>query len=304
MAVRMRKNKRPGRGGRIALAVFAALLALLLATIGLAALNANALRVRRARVSLPDLPPSFEGKTLLYASDIDLCGLNTPRKSAALFQRLQALAPDILVLGGDYASDSLFDVLNRSENGAATAEKCARARTDFFHYISGFSAPLGKYAIAAPEDGDPQALSALLSECDFTPLIDSRAAVTLGGDTLWLCGVCGDAAPGDVTALRRGDCAVAVAWGPAAFPAILTGEAGDGGPWADLLLAGHTHGGQIRLFGRGVLPQTQIERRYAMGWHAENGVPVLLTSGVGCEGANLRLGTRPEVWLITLTAGE
>ena len=32
----------------------------------------------------------------------------------------------------------------------------------------------------------------------------------------------------------------------------------------------------------------------------ENALPILTTEGVGCEGLNLRLGTAPEVWLITL----
>ena len=302
MARGLKGNRKPGRGYKVALGILAGLLLLLGAALGIAALNANTVHVRRATVAVPDLPAAFEGRTILYASDFDLCGLNTAEKSAALLNDLQALAPDMLVLGGDYASESVFDALNRGDFDGDGAAKRLRARTDFFHYISGFSAPLGRFAVAAPEDGDRAELAALMEACGFTPLIDARADVRLNGEALTLVGLCGDGA--DLTPLiggiRRGDCAVAVAWSPNAFPAVVTGEAADGGPWADLLLTGHTHGGQVRLFGRSMLPLERLEAQVDSGWSVQNGLPVLVTSGVGCEGANLRLGTQAEVWLITL----
>ena len=64
------------------------------------------------------------------------------------------------------------------------------------------------------------------------------------------------------------------------------------------------HGGQIRLFGVNLLSLNGVERNYLKGWNLENEIPILTTTGVGCEGVNIRLGSRPEVWLITLRAGE
>ena len=43
-----------------------------------------------------------------------------------------------------------------------------------------------------------------------------------------------------------------------------------------------------------------VERRYISGWRRENGVFLLTSQGVGCEGVPLRLGTAAEVHLITL----
>lgn len=306
MARAQKRNKKPGKGLKIALGILAGLALALGAALGVAAWNANTVHVRRASAVIPDLPPAFEGRTLLFAADIDLCGLNTAGKAAALFDDLQALAPDILVLGGDYTSQSVFEALNRGESGGEQDARRLRARTDFFHYISAFSAPLGKFAIAAPEDGDPAALAALMEEAGFTPLMNARADIRVGSDTLSVVGV--SAAGADMTAIgegfRRGDCAVAVVWSPAAFPLLVTSEAADGGQWADLVLTGHTHGGQIRLFGQSILPLERLEREYLSGWRVENGLPVLVSAGVGCEGANLRLGTQAEVWLITLTRGN
>ena len=93
---------------------------------------------------------------------------------------------------------------------------------------------------------------------------------------------------------------IVTAYSPSLLPILLTSEAGDGGQWSDLTLCGHTHGGQVRLFGRSALELNRQEQRYLSGWSVDNGHPILVTEGVGCEGANLRLGSAPEVWLITL----
>ena len=301
MAKKKRK-KSISRGRRIALAACAALLAGLLALFGAAALNADVVRVRRARVAVPDLPPAFEGRTLLYLCDLDLCGRNTAQKSAALMSRLQELAPDLLVLGGDYTSESVWDRLNRAQDGGFS-EASRRARTDFFRLIKDFRAPLGKFAVAAPEDADLPDLANAMAEGGVRLLSGDAAEVTLDGAALWIEGYA-DGVRDAGAAFLRGDCVIAAAWSPSAFPMMVTSEAKDGGPWADMVLSGHTHGGQINLFGRSVLSLSAQEQQFPAGWSLQNGVPVLVSSGVGCEGANLRLGSAPEAWLIVLTAGS
>ena len=301
MASGKKKNRRPGRAGRAALAIFVLLIALAL---GAGALNAAMVRVRRAEVRLADLPPAFDGATLLYASDIDLCGLNTPARSADLFARLQKLKPDILLLGGDYASASLFDILNREDK-----EKDAggsRARAEFLGALASFEAPLGKFAIRAPEDGDPDGLAAALEAAGIHPLFDASVGIRAGGDTLYLAGLCGDAAPiaRAAMAAKKGDCVVAVLATPALIPQVMINEVAGGGTWCDMILAGHTHGGQIRLGSATALSLNGVEKNYLAGWRLENGVPMLTTTGVGCEGLNVRLGTGAEVWLITLRRAE
>lgn len=298
MASRQKKNRKLGRGGKAALKVLGALMLLAALTCGVGVINAGVVRVRRATVEIPDLPPAFDGRTILYASDIDLCGLNTPEKSAALLDRLQSLKPDMLILGGDYNAPTLTELLNRRTDGAAALQK----RTDFFRYISAFDAPLGKYAIAAPEDADPDGLRSLMSETGIRPLFNDRAAIRVGADTLWIVGVSADTVSLNAAgnAFSRNDCVIVVAYSPTVLPVLVTSEAGDGGPWADFALTGHTHGGQVRLFGRTALQLDRQEQHFLSGWTMENALPILTTAGVGCEGLNLRLGTEPEVWMITL----
>ncbi len=68
-----------------------------------------------------------------------------------------------------------------------------------------------------------------------------------------------------------------------------------------LLLAGHTHGGQLRLPGIGALGTVSgLPRRYTMGAYVYDGVPTYVSRGVGTSGAPARLYCPPEIAVITL----
>ncbi|MDO4866265.1 MAG: hypothetical protein Q4C10_06875 [Clostridia bacterium] len=306
MAKRQKKNGKLSRGRILALKAFAALLLALVLLAGVAFLNASMVRVRRATVVVPDLPPAFENVSILYASDIDLCGVNTPTRAGRLFEQLQELKPDMLILGGDYTSKSLLEILNTSPAGSDDSESQTDLRQSFFHYIYSFDAPLGKYAVAAPEDENWDLLRQQLTEAGVQPLFNNRTLITSGDDRIWLAGVCG----GDTNynsagqSFTRGDCVVVISYSPELLPVLLTSEASNSGRWCDLILTGHTHGGQIRLFGRSILPLTRVEDQYLSGWRTDSGLPILTTEGVGCEGVNLRLGSAPEVWMLTLRSSN
>lgn len=308
----MAKKKASGKGkarglswrGRLRLAAAIALLAAVALALGYGLLNASLVRLRRAEVLLPELPEAFEGVTVLYLSDIDLCGINTAQRSAALLNQLQALKPDILLLGGDYTSPSLLERLNRTDPGQSAVDRTA-ARENFFHYISAFDAPLGRYALASPDDGSIEAFNALLEACGFQAISNAAVPIHRDGQTLWLAGLSADrnisAALTKGYGIQAGDCVILAAYSPACFPMLMTLEAPGGGRLIDLALAGHTHGGQIQLFGRNLLSLTAQEQHYLYGWSREAKAPMLTTSGLGCEGINLRIGTSPEAWLIKLT---
>ena len=67
-----------------------------------------------------------------------------------------------------------------------------------------------------------------------------------------------------------------------------------------MILAGGTHGGQMRIGDSTLLSLTERERSYLSGWRKEGGVFLLTSQGVGCEVADLRLNTAAEVHFITL----
>ncbi len=47
------------------------------------------------------------------------------------------------------------------------------------------------------------------------------------------------------------------------------------------------------------LSPDDAEKRFLSGWYT-GAAPLLVSQGLGCEGANFRLGSSAEVWLITL----
>jgi len=295
-AVKKKKSVQPAArrrfGWRIALAILGALLLLL----GYMHLNANIVHVRYAEVLLDDLPASFDGTQALFASDFDLCGLNTARDAEKLFDRLQPLNPDMLLLGGDYASPSLIDRLN----GRSGAEETA-ARKAFFEAAADFHAPLGKFAVSGDNDGNTDTLKLVMTNSGVE-LIDGRIqTVSNGTDSIYLAGV--GEGTSDVSALANqlsGDqFVIALMHRPSRVVDVRIAEARGGGQWADLSLAGHTHGGQIRIGSRTLLSLTEAEKRCIGGWSTDGGI-LLVTEGVGCESVNLRFGSRAEVWLITL----
>jgi predicted MPP superfamily phosphohydrolase len=71
---------------------------------------------------------------------------------------------------------------------------------------------------------------------------------------------------------------------------------------ADLILSGHTHGGQVALPGlAGPTVRLLTGSRYVDGMYDVNGSPVYINRGLGCVGLPVRFRANPEVTLITLS---
>ncbi len=71
---------------------------------------------------------------------------------------------------------------------------------------------------------------------------------------------------------------------------------------ADLVLAGHTHGGQIRLPFWGPVPQipTRLGNRYDRGLFQFGATQMFITSGIGETGPRARLFVPPEIAMLTI----
>jgi hypothetical protein len=71
---------------------------------------------------------------------------------------------------------------------------------------------------------------------------------------------------------------------------------------ADLMLSGHTHGGQFRFPG-GIVPMTtENGRRYLDGWFPEAPTPLFVTRGIGTTGPPSRFLCAPQVAILNLIA--
>ena len=262
--------------------------------------SAKITRISRAEVYLKDLPVSFENTKILFISDFDIRTDGDLKACKKLMQKVQALEPDILLLGGDYSADTLMDVLNSRTNPQADA-----LAADFARSLSSFNAPLGKFAVTGENDRDTNALSAAFESAGVEYLSDRCATVYRNGEMLVIAGLkevtlkqteyasLGGAFSGD-------ECVIALAHNPTAYVGVRVAEAKGGGAWADMVLTGHNLGGQINLLGRSVRSMTDQEKRTVNGWFYPDDLPLLVSQGLGCKGPMLRLDSRSEIHLITL----
>lgn len=297
-------NQKNGCGRRrIALAAVLLVVALVGALFGWMALQARITHVRKALVYLEDLPVELDGTTLLYVSDLNIRGESDARRCQRLMNKLNELQPDVLLLGGDYCGGRILD-----GNPNADAEGQAAA-LDFLRSLNSFHAPLGKYAVAGEQDSVLTGLKEAMSDGGVMLLDDGCATIEKDGAQLVLAGL------SDVSEKRTpyseiggyfdgSECVIALTHNPSGYIGVRVAEARSGGAWADLVLAGHTLGGQIRAFGRTIYTLPEAEARCLGGWYYAGDLPMLVSQGVGCSGLQLRLGTTSEVWLLTLRRPE
>ena len=299
--------RKPGakKRRRLASRLLAALLICAVLAVGGMYLASRVVNVRYAQLFLSDLSPALDGVTLLFLSDIDASSAADARAAAGLMRRLQRLEPDILLLGGDYASAGLFDSLNgRDGQDPEVALRMADNRSLFLAALKDFVAPMGKFAVYSAQDVDLARLAQEMEHSGVRLLDDEVAALERDGERLFVAGLSPQGDANHVARLVTADsCVIAAVHSPDGFAGALTAEAQGGGAWADVVLAGGTHGGQILLAGRSFLPLSEREKAYLRGWRKENGVFLLTSQGVGCESLSLRLGTQAEVHLITLRRG-
>ena len=296
-----RKKKRGWR------AVAFMLAALLLLT-GYMALEANTVRVEYADVYLSDLPEVFNGTRILFLSDIHVDNFCPPEKAAALVNELGSLKPDLLLLGGDYSALDALDYA-RALTGAASIDQAKEAlaakRDQFFLMIRSFDAKLGKYAVAGNHDYELKHLKEAVALGGVKLLRNARKVIKKNGKKLIIAGL-DDWRTGtqNVRAISREvrgkDCVILLSHNPDALPSVIAEPASGGALWADLTLAGHTHGGQAAAFGWSPFSNSIYGTRYLSGWYEDSGALMLVSNGVGTTALPLRLGAPPRAHVITL----
>ena len=71
-----------------------------------------------------------------------------------------------------------------------------------------------------------------------------------------------------------------------------------------LTLSGHTHGGQLRIFGYSPVVPSRFGNRYAYGHIAEDQRHLIVSGGLGCSMLPVRLGSPPEIVVVELGRGS
>jgi predicted MPP superfamily phosphohydrolase len=275
-----------GRGAsprKRAVAVLVAAAALAVALDALL-LEPNRLVVREETVPLAAWPAGTQSLRVAHLSDIQTVG-PCDREQRAL-EILAQLAPDLIVVTGDYVAGPFFDI--------RPAEADARA----------FLASLARIAptvVVAGHCEDEDVRTRLFSGLGLVYLEDSARDFDFGGGRkVRVIGL--DPFQPDLRLPREPrppGSALLVATHP---PDVTTKLVGMG---VDLHLAGHTHGGQIALpfFGPPVT-MMNLPRKYARGFFRFEDHWLDVCAGLGMEGNHaprIRFLCPPEIVMLTLT---
>lgn len=262
--------------------------------VALALHEAKSCVVERVSLALRNLPAAFDGTTVAFVTDTHHgpgVGLDYLAEVVAM---TNALRPDLVALGGDYVQRARFHHLQRPGSHQGYIAPGVGV-------LGELRAPLGRFAVLGNHDRRESVMLTrrALADHGFTELTNAGVWLERGGARLWLCGVDDwatgrpnlRAALGDTT---LDDACLLLSHNPDFVERIRD-------PRVDLVLSGHTHGGQVVLPLIGApVTASRYGRKYVHGLVQGPSARVYVSRGVGTIGPPVRLRCPPEVALITL----
>ncbi|MCL4672252.1 MAG: metallophosphoesterase [Sphingomonadaceae bacterium] len=242
--------------------------------------------VREITFAHKALPAGTAPVRIAMISDIHVAGPDMPpARLERIVQQVNGLKPDLVLIAGDLISEKRLATRVYSPSEAVRP-------------LAALDAPLGVIVVPGNHDHwfDMPGLAAELERHGISLLANSAKVagpLVIGG------------LDDDFTG--RADLqATLAAMEPLAGARIMLSHSPD--PFPDvpnsvpLMLAGHTHCGQI-AYPWGGAPTTMSDygERYACGRVDEHGRTLLVGAGLGTSVLPVRLFTQPEVWLVTVT---
>lgn len=243
--------------------------------------EANTLTLEEVTIYLDRLPKQLDGFRIVHLSDIHHSPFTSLEHITRAVEVSNSLKPDMFILTGDYVS-------HETEYIAPMAEVMGRLVSEF-----------GTYACLGNHDHwtDAELVTYFLRHEGITVLNNEGFRFEACGASFWLCGV--DDLTAGKTNLRsalRGSRRTDLKLLLAHNPKILSRAARAG---IDLMLSGHTHGGQIRL--RPVKEGLIMPRnRRISGLHQRKDTQIYITRGIGTVVLPVRYQCPPEISLIQL----
>jgi len=242
--------------------------------------------IKRLDVTLSKLPPELDGFTIAQITDLHLSPTLGRDWLTEVVAQTNALQPDLIAITGDLADGTVAqlgrDVEPLADLRAPHGVFFVTGNHEYFFDLDGWLQRLGEFGIRV--------------------LRNERVTIERNDVAFDLAGV--DDNDGSHLAPGHGtDVAAAMTGRDASRAAVLlahqprtVAEAAKHG--VDLVLAGHTHGGQIWPFKYLVY----LQQPYINGLHNHNGTQIYVSEGTGFWGPPMRLGTAAEISLITLRA--
>jgi predicted MPP superfamily phosphohydrolase len=251
--------------------------------------------VTHSDVHLRRLPEAFHGFRIAQISDIHMDEYTEAFFLRHVVRLIDGLQPDAVFLTGDFVSNGPRS--RRFSRGAAW--ECANILNEL--------KCLQRYAIMGNHDAivGEKDVTAALEANRITVLNNSYLPLERGGSRVWLAGL-DDPLEGrpdiDLTlpdAIRNtaNEPVILMCHAPDYVDRLLKHPAGGA---VDLMLSGHTHGGQVRLPFLPALNLPSLGKKYIEGWFRFGEMQLYVNRGVGTVGLPFRLRCPPEITLLTL----
>jgi predicted MPP superfamily phosphohydrolase len=246
-------------------------------------------RLRLSEISLDDAPGFLPDRPVRILQLSDLHVEHLTAREEAVFQRTQALSPDLIVLTGDYINKSFL--------------KDPQTRQETREWLSKLSAPYGVYAVNGNLDS-PALMAALFEGLDNIRVLNNEIVpISFPGGMLYLAGATAAHHSRDyytIDALLDGLPSDAYSVLLFHYPERVDVASKRG---VNLMLAGDTHGGQVRLPVFGAVATRNMWHSYIMGRYEVGPTTLYVSRGLGMQGGiwpRVRMNCPPEMVLINL----
>ncbi len=249
-------------------------------------------KVERLSLGFDRLPEGLSGLRILFVSDVH-AGYTFPEAAQRrLIDQIEGISPDVILWGGDFAE---------------TKEDARR----LFGQIARLKPRLGMAGVAGNNDrrafrGSMDDFRQLAERAGIKILINERRTIPAPSGELTILGLDEDfyGSP-DPSILgekgREAGISILLSHSPAPLEQLLNGRTPP-----DLILCGHTHGGQVRaggltLYSLGYEGVRSRQRFFTVrGLVREGGSMLVVSGGLGSSKFPLRINCPPEMQLITL----
>ena len=229
-----------------------------------------------------DVPEAFEGFRIAFISDLHYKSLFKEQGLNSLVNLLIAQKADVLLMGGDY------------QEGCEYVEP-------LFAALSRVKTPMGTYGVMGNNDYERchDDIVCTMEHYGMRVLEHKVDTLRKDGQQILIAGV------RNPFELARNGVSPSLALSPKDFVILLvhTPDYIEDVSIAntDLALAGHTHGGQVRIFGVAPILPSHYGNRFVTGLAYNSAkIPLIVTNGIGTSQVPIRIGAPAEIVVITL----
>ncbi|MGW8250611.1 MAG: metallophosphoesterase [Anaerolineales bacterium] len=242
--------------------------------------------VRTIQVPIRNLPEAFEGFRIVAMTDFHILPYTRPELILKSIELANQLKPDLGVFLGDYVwqhEEAIFELGS---------------------ILAGLDAKHGIYSVIGNHDiwADVDLVKKGLNEARIPILINQGLEITRGADSINLVGL-DDGWSGNADldmayqSLRTDRPTIMLLH----EPDLADHYAHD--PRVSLMLAGHTHGGQVRFNGKPIIAP-HLGKKYNQGLYRVGGLWLYTSPGIGVISVPIRYNCPPEVSEIILVNGD